>query len=193
MKLKLRQWLVGNPRRREFPRLGVLLFAPLVVACSDTTGPSQFVSITPANESVALQTVPSGKILRTSVTLTNTSGFPVTWGGGCGLSLEKKIDVVSLAAADGPTPPWFTVWWAVCTEAVAVVSSPILYSPLQPGQSVSIPIDIPVTPSGTQPRFDGSPGEYRVHLMLTTQIFRNQYRLIPHDLSVSDSFSIVAQ
>ncbi len=193
MKSRIRQWLVERPRLGGFQRarVGAFLLVPILAACSDTTGPARFVSITPASQTVVLQTVPTGKFLHTSVTLTNNSLFRVTWGGSCGVSLEKKIDYAFIENADGPTPPWFTVWSAVCA-ALSAEAVAIFYAPLQPGQSVSIPIDIPVTLTGT-PRFDGSPGEYRVHLSLATQIFNSQYRVIPHDLSVSDPFSVVAQ
>ena len=191
MKLKLRQWLVEGLCVRGLARArsGAFLVLPVVVACSDTTGPSRFVSITPASQSVALQSVPSGKILRTSVTLTNASRFPIIWGY-CGLGLEKKIEGMIISATDGPIPPWFTVAMPACAlgaEAVAFITPP-----LQPGESVSIPIEVPVATAGTV-RFDGSPGEYRVRLLLATQILDNQYHTLPHDLSVSDSFNVVAQ
>jgi hypothetical protein len=167
----------------------MLLAVPLLAACSETTGPSRLVSITPASQSVVLQTTPTGKILRTSVTLTNTSAFPVTIVP-CGIALEKKISGFILLAADGPSPPWYTVWVSICgyfsAEAVAILTAPLL-----PGQSVSVPIDVPVTQPGTL-QFDGSPGEYRIHLSLTTQIV-DAFHIIPHDLSVSDSFNVIAQ
>ena len=190
MKSRISQWLVERLRPRGFHRirLSAFLILPILAACSDSTGPTRFVSITPASQTVVLQTVPTGKVLHTSVTVTNTSPFTVTRVGPCGVTLEKKIDVTFLAAADGPTPPWFTVWSAICAlsfDAVAI-------APLQPGQSVSVPIDIPVTATGSL-GFDGSPGLYRVHLSLATQIFTNQYRSIPHDQSVSNPFSVIPQ
>jgi hypothetical protein len=170
----------------------VFVIVPILVGCNDTTGPTRFVSITPASQSVALENAPTGKILRTSVTMTNTSSFPITWDY-CGLTLEKKIEGPILLAVDGPSPPWFTVWAQPCyafatgSEAVAVFTTP-----LQPGKSVTIPINVPVTLTGSL-HFDGSPGDYRVHLTLATQILKNQYRVIPHDLSVSDPFTVTAQ
>ena len=167
----------------------MLLAVPVLAACSDTTGPSRLVTITPASQSVVLETTPTGKMLRTSVTLTNTSAFPVTMVP-CGLALEKKISGFIALGADGPSPPWYTVWVPICgflsAEAVAVFATP-----LPPGQSVSVPINVPVTQPGTL-QFDGSPGEYRIHLSLTTQIV-HAFRIIPHDLSVSDSFNVLAQ
>ena len=166
-----------------------LLAVPLLAACSDTTGPSRLVSITPATQSVVLETVPGGRVLHTSVTVTNRSAFPVTISP-CGLALEKKISGFIALGSDGPTPPWFTVWVSYCAlleaEAVAIVTAPLL-----PGQSVTVPIVIPVTQPGNL-NFDGSPGEYRIHLTLATQIL-NEFRIVPHDLSVSDSFSVSAQ
>src|SRR5206468_3616779 len=114
-----------------------LLAVPLLAACSDTTGPNRLVSITPVTQSVVLETGPTGKLLHTSVTLTNTSAFPVTMVP-CGIALEKKISGFVLLASDGPSPPWFTVWVPICgllsAEAIA-----ILAAPLPPGQSVSVP------------------------------------------------------
>ena len=167
-----------------------LLAVPLFAACSDTTGPSRLVTITPAAQSVVLETGPTGKLLHTSVTVTNTSAFPVTISSPCGIALEKRISGIISLASDGPTPPWYTVWVSICAyladEAVAIITAPLL-----PGQSVSVPIVVPVTQPGTL-HFDGSPGEYRVHLTLATQIL-NEFRMVPHDLSVSDSFSVSAQ
>jgi hypothetical protein len=191
MKSTIRQWLVEGLRLRAFRHAPLAAFSTVLLlsACSDATGPTHFVSITPASQSVALQTVPGGKVLRTSLTLRNTSSFPVTWDY-CGLTLERKIVVFALAS-DGPTPPWFTVWSATCAllsaEAVAIIRTP-----LEPGQSVTIPIEVPVAPTGAA-LFDGSPGEYRVHLVLAAQITGRRILTIPHDASVSDSFSVVAQ
>jgi len=165
-----------------------LLAVPLLAACSDTTGPTRLVSITPATQSVVLETGPTGKLLHTSVTLTNTSAFPVTMAP-CGIALEKKISGFFALASDGPSPPWFTVWLPICVWSAEAVA--ILATPLPPGQSVSVPVIVPVTQPGPF-QFDGSPGEYRVHLVLTTQIL-NDFRIVPHDLSVSDSFSVLPQ
>jgi hypothetical protein len=192
MKSRISQWLVEGLRPRGFQliRWSAFLIVPILAACSDSTGPTRFVVITPASQTVALETTPTGKILRTSITLTNTSSFPVTWDY-CGLTLEKNISGI-IELADGPRPPWFTVWVQACyllsAEAIAYYTTP-----LQPGQSVTIPIAAPVGQSFSALPFDGSPGEYRVHLTLATQILHNQYRTVPHDFSVSDSFMIVAQ
>jgi hypothetical protein len=192
MKSRIRQWLVEDLRPSGFKhaRLAAFVALPILAACNDTTGPARFVSITPASQTVVLQTVPAGKVLRTSVTLTNTSSFAVTWDA-CAVTLEKKIEGV-IALSDGPTPPWFTVWTKICAllsaEAVAIINAP-----LQPGQSVTIPIEVPVTTASELQHFDGSPGEYRIHLTLAARMFGSQYRPISHDLSVSDAFSVVAQ
>jgi hypothetical protein len=192
MKSRIGQSLVEDLRHREFrrTRLSMLLLVPVLAACNDSTGPTRVVTITPASQTVSLETLPTGKILRTSVTLTNTSGLPITWDY-CGAMLEKKIDNLFIATADGPQPPWFTVWARSCyllsAEAVAYFTAP-----LQPGQSVTIPIDVPVSQTGPL-NFDGSPGEYRVRLTLTQRILTNRYRTVPHDFSVSDPFIVVTQ
>lgn len=192
MKSRISQWLVEGLRPRGFHRirLSAFLIVPILAACSDSTGPTRFVVITPASQTVALETAPTGQILRTSITLTNTSSFPVMWDY-CGLTLEKNISGPIALATDGPRPPWFTVWVQACyllsAEAIAYLTTP-----LQPGQSRTIPISIPVSQPGLL-QFDGSPGQYRVHLTLTTQILNNQYRTVPHDFSVSDPFTVVAQ
>lgn len=166
-----------------------LLAIPLLAACSDTTGPSRLVNITPASQSVVLETGPTGKVLHTSVVVTNTSAFPVTIDPQCGIALEKYVSGIVALASDGPTPPWYTVWVSTCyltADAIGVFTAPLL-----PGESVSVPIVVPVTQLGTL-NFDGSPGEYRVHLTLATHIL-NEYRVVPHDMSVSDSFNVLAQ
>ena len=192
MRSRISQWLVERLRPRGFHRirLSAFLVVPILAACSDSTGPTRFVSITPASQTVVLQTVPTGQVLHTSVTVTNTSPFLVTRVGPCGVTLEKRTPVSSLANADGP-PEWFTVWSQICALLSAEAMA-IIYTPLKPGQSVSVPIDVPVTATGSL-GFDGSPGLYRVHLSLATQIFTNQYRSIPHDQSVSNPFSVVPQ
>src|SRR2546423_2562169 len=146
MKSRIRQRLVEGLRLRAFQsaRLGAVLAVAILAACNDTTGPTRFVTITPASQIVAMQTAPTGRVLRTSVTLTNTSTFPITWDY-CALTLEKKIEGI-IELADGPQPPWFTVWSPICAllsaDAVARMTSP-----LRPGGSVTIPIDVPVIAS----------------------------------------------
>lgn len=177
------QSLREDVRLRRFWRsqAGAFAFLSVLAACSDSTGPNRVVTITPIDQTVALQSSPAGKILRTSVTLTNNSRSPVTWDK-CAWTLEKKLGITALAT-DGPTFPWVTVSGGpICYLAIA-------YLPLQPGQSVQIPIEVTV---GTS-QFDGSPGEYRVHLVLGTTVLENQWRPIPHDLSVSDAFTVVSQ
>lgn len=184
MKFRVRQPLFEVPRLRELQRarLGAfLVFA--VVACSDTTAPKQFVSITPVSESVALQTLGEGKVLRTSVILTNTSDAPVGWTY-CGFTLEKNVSGFTLADG-GPSYPWVTVAAPLCAAAPGTV-------PVQPGASVTIPVEVLVRQTGSE-SFDGSPGEYRVHLLLATQILFQAYITVPHDLSVSNPFNIVTQ
>ena len=191
MKSRISRWLVEGLRPRGFHRirLSAFLIVPILAACSDSTGPTRFVVITPASQTVALETAPTGKILRTSVTLTNTSSFPVTWNS-CGLTLEKNISGPIALASDGPRPPWFTVWSQACYLASAEAIA-YLTAPLQPGQSVTIPFAAQVGQGFGSLPFDGSPGEYRVHLTLATQILHNQYRTVPHDFSVSDPFTVV--
>ena len=194
MKAKVRQWFVEGLRLRglERARLGAFLLVPVLAACNDATGPTRFVNITPASQTVVLQSLPTGKVLRTSVTLTNTSHFSINWNY-CGVTLEKKIEGPVALSTDGPTYPWFTVRTTICSAlAAGSAAIAIFSSPLEPGQSVTIPIDVPVGQVGSL-IFDGSPGEYRVHLYLTAKILDRDYRAIPHDLSVSDPFTLAAQ
>jgi hypothetical protein len=192
MKSRNRQWLVEEPVRTGLrcARLATIAVVPILAACSDTTGPSRLVSITPASQTVVMEPLPNGNVLRTSVTLTNTWTRPVAWSS-CGAALEKKTP--DFSALDGPGPGWTEVWTAACvTLAAAAGSDFILTLPLQPGRSVTIPIFARVAPS-IYPDFDGSPGIYRVRLFLATPILGNEYRNIPHDLSVSDPFTLLAQ
>lgn len=190
MKSRTRRWLVGGEPRgpSQRVRLVALVLVPLLGACSDGTGPSGVVRITPASQTVTLQQTPSGPALRTSVTLTNTSSRPVVYDP-CALSLEKKVDYVLVGSE--PSAPWAKVWAPVCTTLSAAIG--IVHAAVAPHSSITIPIDAGVGPSPFQGlSFDGSPGIYRVYLALQTDII-GVPREIPHDLSVSDPFMIVIQ
>jgi hypothetical protein len=192
MKSRLRHSLIEGlgPRRFQRARFAAFLVVPILVACNDTTGPARFVVITPASESVALQTVPGGKMLNTWVTLTNISSKPIGFNACRGVSLERRVDISANAAlADGPKPPWTQVWTAPCGfEALAAV---IGTGPLQPGATMIIPVNVLAGVIGAA-GFDGSPGLYRVHLTLATEIL-GVSGVIPHDLSVSNPFSLTGQ
>jgi hypothetical protein len=189
MESRIRQTLTAP--RLFIPRASLALAAVVgLAACIGTTEPVRLVSITPAAASVALQTTASGRVLNTSVTLTNVSKNPVTFDL-CTLTLEKLKGVVFAEAADGPQPPWYTVWSQICVALKATNNSGFETVSLPSGASLTIPVSAQVGQNGAS-SFDGSPGTYRVHLSLVTDIV-GQVRTIPHDLSVSDPFSIVAQ
>jgi hypothetical protein len=188
MESRIRQTVVAP--RLFIPRSSLTLATIVgLVACTGTTEPIGLVSITPAAASVALQTTANGRVLNTSVTLTNVSKSWVTFDL-CSVTLEKLQDVVFADAADGPQPPWYTVWSQICF-ALDSNSSGFETASLPPGASLTIPVSAQVGQNGAS-NFDGSPGTYRVHLSLVTDIV-GQVRTIPHDLSVSDPFSIVRQ
>jgi hypothetical protein len=173
------------------------LVATLVVgvACTDNTGPTVGVTIVPAAPTIALQTTPQGQTLNTSVTLTNTSAHPIAWSS-CGMTLEKA-GLPELPPGKGS---WDTVWQSIClllddSPVDATTSSSFgtsLGGPiLRPGESVSVPVLVPV---GQVPysnfNFKGEPGAYRFRFFLSEQILGTYYP-VPHDLSVSDSFTLL--
>jgi hypothetical protein len=188
MKSRIRQLLVARAPRGRPHRVLPLALALVAVlgACSEGTGPLDVVRITPANQTVTLHQTPTGAALRTSVTLTNTSSRPVVYDP-CALTLEKKAEGYMLVSAESSTP-WIAVWAPICVlfDTMGIARLTVL-----PHSSVSIPIDA-ATASTAFPAFDGSPGTYRVHLVLQTEII-GVPRDIPHDSSVSDPFMIVVQ
>jgi hypothetical protein len=191
MKSRIGEWLFrGEPRGRlQRGRFVALLLVAVLAACSDGTGPSSLVSITPASQTVTLQQTPNGAFLRTSVTLTNISSNPVVYDP-CALSLERKADPYVALSGDGPTYPWATVWSSFCAALSAEAIARIPQS-VAPHSSVTVPVNAPVSVTlGQSQYFDGSPGTYRVRLVLQTDIIGTA-RLIPHDLSVSDPFTLV--
>jgi hypothetical protein len=155
-----------------------------VPACGGITEPTGIVRIKPASQTVSLKASPQGRSLITSVTLTNTSPYPVYWYY-CSLSLQRKESGVALSSASDAA--WLTVWSPAC-----VTLDSYAISILAPRQSVTVPINAPVT-QGTPPAsFDGAPGTYRVHMYLSSQV-AGENRPIPEELSSSDPFRLVAQ
>jgi hypothetical protein len=160
------------------------LVASALAGCSGTTEPAGIVRIKPASPTVSLKATPQGRSLITSVRLTNTSPYPVYWYY-CSLSLQRKASVVALSSASDAA--WATVWSPLCVTLGAYA-----ISILAPGQSVTVPINAPVS-QGTPPTsFDGALGIYRVHMYLSSQV-AGENRPIPEELSSSDPFSLVAQ
>lgn len=170
-----------------------VIAAGISLGCSDSTAPAQHPKIEPASPTISLQSGPPGPSLKTSVTLTNTSSHPLIWSV-CGVSLEK--------AGPPALPPgeraWEMVWAQTCyaldrpmplTTSLTDLSS---YGEaiLKPGQSITIPV-VAVVGQQPFPDFTGEPGLYRFRLALSTQLFGNYYP-VPPELSVSDSFTIVA-
>ena len=191
MKSRIRQLLVAGASRALFrrARLTALAVVPVLASCAEGTAPARLVSIIPASQVLTLQQSPNGAHLRTSVTLTNTSDQSVVYDP-CALSLEKMIDGFTLVGSDDPTFPWVRVWAPICVT-LASETIGIVHITLSPHTSVTLPIDAQVGASPF-PAFDGSPGTYRVHLVLQTT-FVGIPREIPHDLSVSDPFTVVVQ
>jgi hypothetical protein len=178
-----------------FARAAIAAMLVVAVSCTDSTGPARGIAITPISPIVALQTTPQGQALITSVTLTNTSSHPVAWSY-CGMSLEK-IGMPALPPGTG----WDTVWQSICfalddsPAPDATISSSFgasLGGPiLKPGQSVDVPVSIPVgQPPYSTYNFKGDPGAYRFHFALSTEILGTYYP-VPHDLSVSDFFTLL--
>ena len=195
MKSRRGQQEVGAQAAMGFARAAIAALLVVAVSCTDSTGPARRIAITPTAPTVTLQTTPQGQALITSVTLTNTSSHPVAWSS-CGISLEK-MGMPALPPGTG----WDTVWQSICfvlddspaadattsTSFGASLGGPIL----RPGESVDVPVSIPVgQPPYSTYNFKGDPGAYRFHFALSTQILGTYYP-VPHDLSVSDFFTLV--
>jgi hypothetical protein len=196
MKSRPGQKEVGERAATGFARATIAVMLVVAVSCTDSTGPARGIAITPGAPTVALQVTPQGQALITSVTLTNTSAYPVAWSS-CGMTLEKA----ALPALPPGTGSPETVWESFCfvlaespvadpttsTSFGASLGGPIL----RPGESVDVPVSIPVgQPPYSSFNFMGEPGAYRFHFLLSTQILGTFYP-VPHDLSVSDFFTLL--
>ena len=182
MKSRIRQREVKTWRpSTQRGALAVLATVAALSACTNTTEPIATVRIVAASQTVALQPSAQGPTLRTSVTLTNTSSVPIYWSS-CGVSLEQKVDFILTTGGGGN---WQMVWAPYCLLDLSLAST------LQPGESVTVPIEVVVTRAFV-PSFSGEPGLYRVHLSLNTQTL-GKYVALPHEASSSDPFTLVAQ
>jgi hypothetical protein len=178
MQLKSRQMLYLQGLRLFAVAAGVVVTA----GCSDTTGPSGAVRIVPAASTVNMQTTPQGRVLSTSVTITNNSPYVVVYSS-CGVTLE----MLSPPALPPGKREWTMVWGRICALLAASASFSTYPGPetLQPGESVTIPIvAIAGTPYST---FSGQPGQYRFHVALAIRILGSYHNATPEQ-SVSEPF-----
>jgi hypothetical protein len=194
MKSRPGQKEVGERAAGGFARAAIAAILVVAVSCSDSTGPARRIAITPAAPTVVLQANPQGQVLlATSVTLKNTSAQPIAWSS-CGMSLEKA----GLPALPPGRRSWDTVWQSICAvldgspviEATTSSSSLGTWpggSILLPGESVTVPVMILV---GQPPNFNGEQGAYRFYFSISAEILGTYYP-VPHDLSVSDSFTLL--
>jgi hypothetical protein len=81
----------------------------LVAGCTDSTAPVAIARIEPATSTVILQHTPQGQVLTTSVIVTNTTPFDVSYLS-CGVSMEKA----GLPALPPGKSEWQTVWVRYC-------------------------------------------------------------------------------
>ena len=150
-------------------------------ACTSTTEPHSIISIVPQSSSVAIQITPQGPYLNNPITLTNTSDYPVSWSG-CSVTLERNTNPLPLLPPG--KPQWQEVWSPICI-AMSVVAGSVL----QPGESTTIQILVPVA-STPGDGFAGEPGQYRFRFFLGLLI-DGMYHPVPADNSLSDTFTIV--
>lgn len=147
-------------------RIAIIAVVMVGVACADSTGPLRFVQIVPASPTVTLQTTPQGKVLSTSVTVTNTSSFTVVVSS-CGVSLE----MAPMPALPPGKSDWTFVWSQICAALEAATSQSsatptstgLGESVLKPGESVIIPV-LAVVGQAPFPKFSGDSGSYRFHV-----------------------------
>ncbi len=171
----------ASPRSRPiapwFRSLVAVACLITLVECTSTTEPHSIISIVPKSSRVAIQITPQGPLLNNPLTLTNTSAHPASWGA-CSVTLERNTYPFTL-------PPgrveWQQVWSPICLANVTVAGSV-----LQPGESTTIQILVPVGGGG----FVGEPGQYRFRFFLG-QLIGGMYNQVPADRSLSDTFSIV--
>ena len=176
MRSRIRRFGVGG--------VAALITVGALSGCTSTTEPVALVRIVLASPTVAIQSTPQGAKLSTSVTLTNTSNFPVIWSS-CSMQLERKDDVAFPASDsyDG----WEAVWFPICS-LVLNLEPPV---PLQPGESVVVPITA-IAYSQSPGSFLGEPGLYRVQFFIGAMV-AGEYRQIPRAASSSAPFTVVAQ
>ena len=159
----------------------------LVAGCTDSTAPVAIARIEPATSTVILQSSPQGQVLTTSVIVTNTTPFDVSYSS-CGVSMEKA----GLPALPPGKSEWQTVWVRYCAllEASSSFTSAVLLAEvLRPGASITIPI-VAVAGQLPSPDFKGEPGEYRFHVPMSLKVF-GSYRPAPYEVSVSGSFTLL--
>lgn len=185
---------VGKTVVSGFARVAILATVVAGAACTDSTGPVVRVSIVPAAPTIALQSTPQGQALKTSVTVTNSSRYPVAYTS-CGITLEK--------AGMPQLPPgksdWEPVWHSICyvleiNSAAGSATSPqagpeFVGTVLQPGESVTLLV-LAFVGQPVFPDFTGEPGLYRFHVPLSAHVI-GAYRPLPYELSVSDSFALL--
>lgn len=159
----------ASPRSRPiapgFRSLVAVACLITLVECTSTTEFRSIISIVPKSSRVAIQITPQGPLLNNPLTLTNTSAYPISWGA-CSVTLERNTYPFALPRGRAE---WQQVW-----------------SLLQPGESTTIQILVPVGGGG----FVGEPGQYRFRFFLG-QLIGGMYNQVPADRSLSDTFSIV--
>ncbi len=75
--------------------LAALACLSAAMACTSTTEPTAVVRIVLKSTRLAIQVMPQGLLLNNSVTLTNTSAFPIVWDL-CAVSLERNTNPFAL-------------------------------------------------------------------------------------------------
>lgn len=176
MQFRIRQSGVGG--------LAALTLVTALSGCTNPTEPVAAVRIVPASQTVVLQSTPQGPTLSTSVTLTNTSGFPIIWSS-CSMQLERRDDIA--LPASNSDAGWERVWSPICNLAL-ILPPP---TPLQPGESVTVPVTAVASPQDAG-SFSGEPGQYRVRFFLGA-VVAGDYRQLPSAASSSQPFTVVAQ
>jgi hypothetical protein len=185
---------VGKTVVSGFARVAILATVLTGAACTDSTGPAVRVSIVPAAPTVALQSTPQGQALKTSVTVTNSSRYPVAYTS-CGITLEKAGMPQLPPGTSGWEPVWHSICYVIDIHLVAVsatspsVGAEFVGTVLQPGESVTLSV-VAIVGQPPFPDFTGEPGLYRFYVPLSAHILV-AYRPIPYELSVSDSFALL--
>jgi hypothetical protein len=185
---------VGKTVIPGFARAAILATVVAGAACTDSTGPAVRVSIVPAAPTVALQSSPQGQVLKTSVTLANSSRYAVAYTS-CGITLEKAGMPQLPPGKSDWEPVWHTICYVLDINSVASsatspsVGAEFVGTVLQPGESVTLSV-VALVGQPVFPDFTGEPGLYRFHVPLSARIV-GAYRPIPYELSVSDSFALL--
>ena len=170
-------------------RTTCIAFAGWIVAgCADSTGPTALARIATPAATIALQATPQFLVLNTTLTVTNTSGFPMAFSA-CGVSLEK----LGLPELPPGKSEWTTVWSQICAliDIAGDATGPLPQGSdaiLQPGETATLSIYAPV---GQQPfpQFDAGPGPYRFHVPLSIVVL-GSYRAVAPESSVSNPFTL---